>query len=123
MAGGVNVFTSRRLNHRRCRWWARNEDIRDLSRLVREKRPEGVFYAREISADAKSKQGINSAFLFDSESVTITTDDDVRGIRPDCAVEYDGQVYRVMDVQTRKHQRESQFMRAEDVTTYLRLKR
>lgn len=123
MAGGVNLFTSRRRNHRRCLWWARDDSIRDLSKLVREKAPEGSFWAREISSDSRSKQGINQSFLFDAESVTITTDDRVEGLKPDCIVMYDGQPYRVLDVQTRKHAKEGQFMRAEDVTTYLRLKR
>lgn len=123
MAGGtIDLWTTRRANFSKVRYWHRDESVKDVSELVHEKAPDGEFMAREISASTKTNDEIGGAFIFDADTITITTNDSI-DIKNNDIAEYDGEPWKVIDVQRRKHRKESQFLRDAHYTTYVRMKR
>lgn len=81
--GTVDVFTSRRTNFLDCEYWivAKGEEQKDKSILMHEKQKSGVFSASIDGAEENSNSVIAQTLLFDSNSVTISTDDDVSDIK------------------------------------------
>ena len=110
---GFDLFQSRRNQNEYCRWWGRKE--RDSSGdfeediLVYKNVPSGFFYAKEISGEAQDDNVIGGIFMTDKTSVTIMSSDDLsdlynvkQDIRNRVLVEYQGELWRVDNVQKRK---------------------
>lgn len=123
MAGGcTNIYTSRRTMHEKCLWWRRNNDDRDLSVLAEETVPAGSFTAKSESASNYRKQELGSMFLFDENTTTISTNDDVDILTGDF-VKYQGTYWRVLNVQQVPQRRETEFSARVDMRTYIQMKR
>lgn len=100
---GIDIFQSRRNFNERCRWWSRNEDDRyEPSDLISKRVASGQFWAKEMSAMQLMNTNLGNAFRIDSEHTTIKTPDDLDGIKADDIVEYQGDLWRVDDVQKTK---------------------
>jgi len=123
-AGFADPYASRRTMHDLCRWWRRDESQRVPPReLALRKEAEGSFYAREERVASHSDQIVESSFMVDRHSVTIRTNDDVSGISPEDAVEYDGDVWAVQSVQTQRLRRRSELSRHPQLSTFIELRR
>lgn len=98
-SGSVNLFTSRRINFLECKYWLvdqKNATI-DKNELTYEVRPSGEFYAKIENSIENSSQVVAQAFLFDSNSLTISTMDDIPNLKRNSLVKinsFDG-IWRV----------------------------
>lgn len=105
-----DLFQSRRNMNERCRWWSRNESDEIEENELRYKRvPSGYFYAKEVNAEVQDDNIIGGVFMTDKTSVTIMSSDDLISlqneqldIRNKVLVEYQGELWRVDNVQKRK---------------------
>ena len=86
--GTVDVFTSRRTNFLDCEYWvvAKGEEQKDKSILMHERQKSGVFSAGIDGVEENSNSVIVQTLLFDSNSVTISTDDDISDIKKNAIV-------------------------------------
>lgn len=105
-----DLFQSRRNCNIRCRWWSRNEteDV-DESELLYNRTPSGMFYAKEVNAEVQDDNIIGGVFMTDKTSVTIMSSDNLTSLSSEALnvknkvlVEYQGQIWRVENVQKRK---------------------
>jgi len=111
MAGGcINVYTSRRTNYDIVYYWKRNENIKDLAKYVYEVKADGLFYAREITAELKDAQQVNNAFMFDNQSITIVTEDMIN-VEVNDIVKYDNEIWRVVNIQKNHIHKTHKFMK------------
>ena len=119
---GVNIYTSRRDFFDQVLYWRRNEGIRDLAIYVYETKPDGIFYAKEITPESEESQQVNNAFLFDNQTITIYTEDSIN-INKNDIVKYDNEIWRVVNVQKNHIHKTHQFMKHGFDRTYLQLTR
>lgn len=121
MAHGIDINTSRRTLHERCRYWKVKDKNKDRSEIVYEQKEEGVFYAKEISAYSKDMQVIGEVFMFQSNMTTIMTMDS-NNISVNDIVEFDNKIWRVINIQRRRLMKQSQFSKKTSEITYIQLK-
>ena len=96
----IDLFQSRRNYNEQCRWWKRNEsDEYEENEIVYKRIPSGSFSAKEVNAHVYTDVTIGGTFMFDKETVTIKTPDNVSGMTARDIVEYKGELYIVNDVQ------------------------
>ena len=113
MRNGFNdtLFGSRRDYFDKCRFWKKvdftNEEYssivvvsNDRNKLMHNLRePSGYFYAKPISAENSNSNLIGGTFMFESNSVTLKTNDDISMIQKDDLVEFRGMIYRLVSLQ------------------------
>jgi hypothetical protein len=113
----VDIFTSRRTEFYRCRWWAsllpEDEDTSASSFDYNSMLPSGSFMAREMANYSNDNQEMGGVFLFNENHVVLSTNDDIRKMKANDLVEYDGDMWIVETVNKQKIKRQSQF--AKDV--------
>ena len=105
-----DLFQSRRNMNERCRWWSKNESDEVKDNELRYKRvPSGYFYAKEVNAEVQDDNIIGGVFMTDKTSVTIMSSDNLASLqakqldmRNEVLVEYQGELWRVDNVQKRK---------------------
>ena len=122
-----DLFQSRRNMNELCRWWSRNEsDDIDEDELQYKRVARGSFYAKEINAEVQDDNVIAGIFATDKTSVTIMSSDDLsdlyneyQDIRNRTLVEYQGEIWRVDNVQKRKARiQNSEFAKTSEVSHY-----
>lgn len=118
----VNIYTSRRDYFDKVVYWKRNENIRDLAKYVYENKPDGLFYAKEITAESKESQQISNAFLFDNANITIYTEDAI-DIEKNDIVKYENEIWRVVNIQKNFIHKTHQFMKKGYYRTFIQLTR
>ena len=121
MATGIDLNTSRRTNHSKCKYWKVNERNKDRSELVYQKKADGTFYAREISAYSKDNQFVGDVFAFQSNTITIITSDK-NNVGINNIVEFNGKLWIVINIQKRRVMKQTQFLKRTSEYTYLQLK-
>lgn len=107
---GFDLFQSRRNMNEWCRWWSRKEnDEIDDDELVYKRVPRGYFNAKEVTAEVQDDNVIAGIFATDKTVLTIMTGDDLsdlyndkQDIRNRVIVEYQGDIWRVDNIQKRK---------------------
>ena len=107
---GFDLFQSRRNMNEFCRWWSRNEsEETEEDELVYKRVPRGHFYAKEVNAEVQDDNIIGGVFMTDKTSVTIMSGDDLtdmynehQDVRNKVLIEYQGELWRVDNVQKRK---------------------
>ena len=108
---GFDLFQSRRNYNEKCRWWVRNEDEKyEENTLVYKRVPDGQFWTKEITAEADNNNVVGGDFFTDKTSVTLETPDNLYSvqehvknhIKSEVLVDYQGELWRVTDVQMRK---------------------
>jgi len=118
----INIYTSRRGNFDKVWYWKRNESIKDLSKYVYETKPDGLFYAKDVSVESQDNQPINNSFLFDNQSITLYTEDSVN-LEINDIVKYEDEIWRVANVQFQHIHKTHQFMKKGYNRTYIQITR
>lgn len=121
MATGIDINTSRRTNHSKCEYWKVNERNKDKSELIYEKKSDGVFYAKEISAFSKDIQYIGDVFAFQSNTITLVTSDN-NDISINNIVRFNGKLWIVVNIQRRRIMKQTEFSKKTSHYTYIQLK-
>ena len=122
MAGCIDLWESRRDLFDRCDYWHRNETYGNLAEFVQNKKVDGCFYAREETPKSSGKQNGMGAFLYDASSVTLKTVGHV-DVKAGDVVRHRGELWRVEDVQERREDRETQFLKEPSVIAYVRIRK
>lgn len=109
---GFDLFQSRRNMNEFCKWWARKEsddDDNEEDSLVFKRVPSGTFFAKEVNAEVNDDNIIGGVFMTDKTSVAIMSSDDLSNLYNEkesmknrVLVEYQGELWRVENVQKRK---------------------
>lgn len=125
--GGVNIFTSRRTNFLDCEYWLVSKDDlqKDKSKLTHENTPEGAFNAKIENSVENSSSVIAQTFLFDSNTLSISTTDLVPGLKRNCLVkikQLEG-IWRVESINQIPIRVNYQFDTEITFRTYLQLRR
>lgn len=109
--GRVELFHSRRTKYNKCLFWVRDErvSIGDASKIVYNVKPSGLFYAKPVSVKTNQMNAISGAWSFDTDYITIETDDHVEDLKRDCIVKFDESIWIVDSVQKEIHLKESEF--------------
>ena len=124
---GFDLFQTRRNMNEECRWWSRNEsDEIEEDELVYKRVPRGYFYAKEVNAEVQDDNIIGGVFMADKTSVTIMSVDDLsdlynesQDVRNRVLVEYQGEYWRVDNVQKRKARiQNTEFGKTSEVSHY-----
>lgn len=98
-----DLFQSRRNYNERCKWWSRNEDDEhESNELISKRVASGTFCAKEMSAIQLMNMNLGGSFRIDSTHTTIKSPDNLEGIKADDLVEYQGELWRVDDIQKSK---------------------
>lgn len=121
MGGCINIYTSRRTKHIRCKHWKVNAKNRDLSELVHDKKYD-IFFAKEVAPQSRNDNNIDGTFMFNQDGTTIMTSDAV-DINENDAVEYLGSVWLVVNTQVVTKKRETEFCYTTDTITYIQLRK
>lgn len=123
MAGGcADLLLGRRGDFERCKYWVRNEDDEDLSQYLYEIEPDGIFYAEEITPEDLRKLTINGIFMFDESLITIYTNGSI-SLKKGDLVEFRGDIWVVQSCQTKRVQKNLQFMKRPSTKSYIQLKK
>lgn len=110
MASGIDIYHSRRINYNRCIYWVRDEDgIGDEDELIYKKKPAGIFYATESNAETNSANMLAGVFMTEQYDVLLESSDWLDVLCKDCIVKYNGELWRVNEVQKKPYKKESQF--------------
>lgn len=121
-----DLFQSTRNFNEYCKWWSQNEsdDYYD-NEIVYKRVPDGCFYAKEISPETKNDNTVAGIVMFDKNSVTIYSPDDLQSlykafsVKNRGLVEYQGELWRIENVQKRKARiQNSEFASDENVSHY-----
>lgn len=137
MFDNVDIFTSRRNHFCTCYYWKKNErEIemdanlssmvsvdRETNELCYEREPDGTFEANEVSTYERGNNIISDTFLFEENSVTLKTNDNIPFLTVNDVVVHDGYVWRVTSTSRKKRKRTSQFGNECSFSTYISLKR
>lgn len=111
---GFDLFQSRANYNEPCKWWARDErDKNTPDNLIMQRVPSGTFMAQEVAPENMQDAILGGAFMVDRTTVTIKSSDDLKNIKSEYLVEYQGEKWRVVNVQKTKAKRQNTFF-AED---------
>lgn len=95
-----DLFQSRRNYNEPCKWW--NEDARDKfdpDELIYNRIATGTFMAKEVSPETERNNPVINTWLINRSGTTIKTPDNIDGIKSECLVWYQGELWVVVDVQ------------------------
>lgn len=120
----IDIYHSRRGHFKLCKYWNRNENdsVGDLSKWIINKKPDGVFYAKQITPKINQANQLNNVFMYDRNSVTIETSDKVDTIKRGSVVQFLNKEWLVQSVQFELHHKESEYS-DDEYTTYMQLTR
>lgn len=119
--GRVDIYHSRRTMFNRCVYWNVSGQ-RAAEDIVMDTEPSGIFYAKEISPNANRPQEIMNIFMFDDNTITLLTEDNVSDMKKNSIVRYAGQLWRVTNISRSIHLKESGVTRSKHCTTFISLK-
>ena len=124
ISGNVNPNTSRRIQNIRCEYWlvSKEDALVDKSVLINRKTSDGVFYAKLESDISNSSNVVANSFMFDSTSLTISTNDMV-SLKRNAIVVMWGMVWRVDDVQIKPIRTINEFNMNPDFKTIIAMRR
>lgn len=123
--GNVNIFTSRRTNFIECEYWlvSKDEINKDKTILTNEKKSDGFFYAKIENYIENTSSVIAQTFLFDSTSLSISTNDTVEDFKRNCIVKCLGVIWRVDSCHKQPIRANYQFENDLTLKTYIQLRR
>lgn len=81
--GMINLYTSRRTNFIRCKFWSQeeHENIANKNELLYKREPTGEFIASEEGAYTNRNNILNGEFMFDANFIVLKTQDDISKLR------------------------------------------
>jgi len=121
----VDIYHSRRVNYKKVLYYNRDENVSvgDMAIWVLQTTPKGIFYARDITASTFSKQQVNNTFMFDKNTTTIETSDDVSDLEVGSVLLYLGKVWFVENIQAITHTKSTEFSDKMEATYYIAIRR
>lgn len=122
MDGGCSSFLGRRGLFDKCYYWERNESNVNLNEYTHNTKPSGMFYAREVNAESKSKMVVNNLFMFDNNTITIYTTASI-DLKKGDLVKFRGKIWICGDCQFKNISGNTQFMNRANRECYISLKR
>lgn len=137
MFDNADLFTSRRNHFNRCYYWKKNDREIEMSadlytmvsvdseskEMCYEREPDGWFDANEISNYEEDNQIVGGTFMFDNNSSTLETNDNIPLLGVNDVIVYDNYVWRVVKAARKKRKRQAQFSKDYSYKTYITLKR
>lgn len=129
MSLGLNcLYTSRRTKFIKCKFWSQdeNEDYVSRNEILYNIVPTGKFYAEEANPYSNSNDVIGNDFMFDSNSITLKTTDDVSKIKVNDKVwTDDDKFWIVTDVQKSVMKKQRNYMKGKycNAEYYISLRR
>jgi len=85
------------------RWWHRNEnDEIETDELIMERVPSGSFWAKEVTPKRTENVQVGGVFVFEKDTITIKSPDNLSQIASEDLVEFRGEKWRVNNVQRSK---------------------
>lgn len=127
MAGGsTNLFTSRRTNFIKCEFWNVKKANVDKNEIVNEENPIGTFYAKiENNTISNSTNIVGQNFAFDSNNMSISTNDYIPEMKRNCIVRLEGfdGLWRVDNVEKVQLRSNYQFQIFNNCKTTLSIRR
>lgn len=95
-----DFFQSKRNYNQKCKWWSRSEiDENTPDELIMKRVPNGIFFAKEVSPQASTSEVVGDSFMFEKDTITIKTPDNLWQIKRNDLVEYEGDKWIVDNVQ------------------------
>lgn len=122
MRGGIDLFLGKRTHYHKCVYWKRDDDDKTLEEITHENAPNGRFYAKQENNRTNSANIIAGVFMFDNETITLSTNDKVDIIKNDI-VYYENQYWNIVNVQEVEIHKNSEFMSNVSKVTYIQLRR
>ncbi|MBR3208874.1 MAG: hypothetical protein IKF82_01255 [Bacilli bacterium] len=118
------MFTDRRDKFDMCKYWEIDKTNSNKSKLeYLNVEPSGLFYAKLYSPQSYDKNIVGGVFMFDEETTSIISNDDLSGIMENYIVEFRGNLYRVDSVSKRQLRKTNQFNDIFGYSYVLNLKR
>ena len=122
----IDTWMTRRTNYIKCEWFNQIEDEEyvNLNEIRHLPSPAVIFYAKEVSGYSVDNQQFENLWMADSKRVTLTTNDDVKGMKNNDLVKFDGKIWRVDSVQPTPKNTQRQYRNKQYVsnTTLIQLK-
>ncbi len=110
----IDLWTSRRDKFLECKFWSQDEAEEngvDDSEIAYKLSPTGTFYAKELNPYNITNQVLAEAFMAEAITVSIFTEDDISSLKRNDIVEFDGEIYRVEEIQKNPYKKQRQFMK------------
>ena len=110
----IDLWTSRRDKFLKCKFWSQDEAEEngvDDAEIAYKLSPSGSFYAKEMNSYNFSNQILADVFMAESITITIFTEDDVNALKRNDIIEFDGEVYRVEEIQKTPYKKQRQFLK------------
>lgn len=123
--GLAEMFTSRRTTFEKCFFWSQERCRDNVKReeISRKIKPTGYFMAKDSSDENSTHQTVGGAFIFERNTITLKTYDDISNLEHDDFVKYDGRMWIVDDIRRKKNRRQSQFGTATPYVYYISLRK
>lgn len=122
----IDLYQSRRTKFIKCKYWSqiRDEKVVKLSEIAYYRKPTGFFDAEETGAYTEENQTVEGTFMLQKDVVSIETVDDVRDLKMNDIVEFNGDLYRVTDIQREVKKKQAQYMNEyQSIKTFISLMR
>lgn len=122
-SGFVDTYVSRRCCFDNCRYWKKDlvESNNEFDYEYEE--PSGFFACKQITGIQNMPQVIAGMFMFDSQTVTIQSYEDLSDLERDDIIQFRGEIYRLQDIQSTPLRKNNQFYDETCMVYYMRLKR
>ena len=106
----TDIYNSRSTYHEKCRWWHRNEsDEIETDEIITKRIADGTFVAKEVSPVRTQDIQVGGAFMFEKDTITIKSPDNLFGLSSEDLVEFRGELWRVITVQRSKARNQNTF--------------
>ena len=103
-----DLFQSRAGYDEMCRWWTRDErDQNTPDERIMQRIPSGTFMAQEVAPENYQDVIVAGTFMIDKATTVIKSADDLKDIKSEDIVEYQGEKWIVQNVQRTKAKKQN----------------
>lgn len=120
----INLFHSRRTSYALCKYWKRKTNgYGDANELIHNEKPSGYFYAKPMSAKNKDVETLQGVMMYDKDSLTLKTTDDIKDLKAQDIIEFRGSLWFVDNVQVEEIVKQTQFNYSNSFIYYLSIRK
>lgn len=120
----INLFHSRRTSYALCKYWKRKTNgYGDANELIHNEKPSGYFYAKPMSAKNKDLETLQGVMMYDKDSLTLKTTDDIKDLKAQDIIEFRGSLWFVDNVQVEEIVKQTQFNYSNSFIYYLSIRK
>ena len=120
----VDIYHTRRTHYKKCYFYKRNKNIKDLSKYVLEEKIAGSFWAKFYSPEVKGANQYHNIFMINNNKITVSTEDEIEGLEKNDIVKFRGKLWVVADdIQEIPHEKELAFSNKFHSTKVISLRR